>query len=86
MRTKKRSPLPTPAMVLELAGHTGMGVALGLALAFILTRIPTVGVMTLINHSASPRAAMLMFIGTFATMFGIGTTLTGLVFIVTKDS
>jgi hypothetical protein len=86
MRARKRPALLKPKKLLELANHTAMGIALGLAFAFVLTRISAFGVMALIDHSVAPRAAMWAFEGTFAMMFGIGTTLTGLVLIVTEDS
>jgi hypothetical protein len=85
MRTKKPSVLLTPSGMLELASHTAMGVALGLTFAFVLTRIPALGVMPLINHSVAPGTAMLIFVGTFAISFGVGATLTGIVFMMTED-
>jgi hypothetical protein len=85
MRTRKPSVLLTPSGMLELASHAAMGIALGLAFAFVLTRIPSLGVMTLIDHSVAPDSAMLMFVGTFAMTFGVGATLTGLVFMMTED-
>jgi hypothetical protein len=85
MRTKKRSALLTPSLVLEVASHTVMGVALGLGFAFALTHFAPFGVLTLIDHSAAPDDAVSMLMDTCATTFGIGATLTGLVFTTTKD-
>jgi len=41
--------------------------------------------MPLINHSVAPGTAMLIFVGTFAISFGVGATLTGIVFMMTED-
>lgn len=57
-----------------------MGVAMGRAFAFVLTLIDRMSVMALINHSADPRTTMLVFVGSFTLAFGVGATLTGLVF------
>ena len=86
MRARKRSSSLKPAVLLKLASHSAMGIALGLAFAFVLTRVPAFGVMTLIDHSVAPRGAMLAFVGSFAMMLGIGATLTGLLFMVMDES
>jgi hypothetical protein len=62
-----------------------MGIAMGLAFAFVLTLIDTIGVMALINHSADPKTAMLVFVGSFTLAFGVGATLTGFVFMMMED-
>jgi hypothetical protein len=84
MRTKKRSALLTPSLVLEVASHTVMGVALGLGFAFALTHFAALGFLGLIDHSAAPDDAVSMLIDTCVSTFGIGATLTGLVFTATK--
>jgi hypothetical protein len=66
-------------------GHTAMGVAVGLAFAFLVTHISALGIATLINYSPAPDAVMLMFVGTCAISFGIGATLTGLAITLTAD-
>ena len=68
-----------------MAGHTAMGVAMGLAFAFVLTLIDTIGIMALINHTADPKTTMLVFVGSFTLAFGIGATLTGLVFMMMEE-
>lgn len=78
MRGKKRSSLIKPSVLLEVASHTAMGVAVGLAFAFLATHITVLGIATLISYSRAPDTAMLMFVGTCAIGFGIGATLTGL--------
>jgi flagellar motor component MotA len=84
MRPKKRSALIKATLLLELAGHAAMGVAVGLAFAFVVTHI-TASDITLINHSPTPAAHLLTFVDTCATTFGIGATLTGLVITLTED-
>ena len=85
MRPKKRSALIKPSLLLELASHGAMGVAVGLAFAFLVTHITGLGIGTLISYSADPPAALLKFAGGCAATFGIGATLTGLVITLTGD-
>ncbi len=85
MRTRKPSAWLQPSALLGLASHTAMGIAMGLAFAFVLTLIDTIGVMALINHSADPKATMLVFVGSFTLAFGVGATLTGLVFMMMEE-
>jgi len=85
MRRKKLSALTTASLLLELAGHGTMGVAVGLAFALLVTHIRGLGIATLISYSLDPTATLMMFAGGCATTFGIGATLTGLVITMTKD-
>jgi hypothetical protein len=85
VRPKKRSAPIKPSLLLEASGHTAMGVAVGLAFAFLVTHISALGIATLINGSPAPDAVMLMFVGTCAISFGIGATLTGLAITLTAD-
>jgi hypothetical protein len=85
VRPKKRPASIKPSLLLELAGHAAMGVASGLAFAFLVTHIGTLGVATLISYSPNPSATLLTFVGTCATTFGIGATLTGLVITLTEE-
>jgi hypothetical protein len=85
VRAKKWSALINPSLLLEATSHTAMGVAVGLAFAFIVTHIAALGIATLINYSRTPDALMLMFVGTCAIAFGIGATLTGLAITLTED-
>jgi hypothetical protein len=82
MRARKPPALLNPSMLLGVAGHTAMGVAMGLALAFVLTLIDAFGVMALIAHA---KTTMLVFVGSFTLAFGVGATLTGLVFMMMED-
>lgn len=63
-----------------------MGVAVGLAFAFLVTHITAFGIATLINYSPTPDVVMLMFVGTCAITFGIGATLTGSAITLTEDT
>jgi hypothetical protein len=74
-----------PSLLMEATSHTAMGVAVGLAFAFLVTHITALGIATLINYSLAPDAVMLMFVGTCAITFGIGATLTGLAITLTED-
>jgi hypothetical protein len=85
MRTRKPSALLNPSMLLWVAGHTAMGVAMGLALAFVMTLVDAFGVMAYIVHSADPKTTMIVFVGSFMLAFGIGATLTGAVFMLMED-
>jgi hypothetical protein len=84
MRPKKRSLLIKPGALVGLAAHGTMGVAVGLAFAFLVTHIAALDIGTLINYSANPTATLLSFMGTCAATFGIGATLTGLVIMLTE--
>lgn len=79
MRAKRRSTHAMSGLVLAVASHAAMGVALGLVFALILTRTPFFGVLPLINLSTDPATTMMVFVGTVISMFGIGAALTGLV-------
>ena len=86
MRPKKRSALIKLSLLLEVACHTVMGIAVGLAFAFLATHITALGIATLINYSPTPDVVMIMFVGTCAMTFGIGATLTGLAVTLTEDA
>jgi hypothetical protein len=85
VRPKKRSALIKPSLLLEVASHTAMGIAAGLAFAFLATHISALGIAILINYSPTPDVVMIMFVGTCAITFGIGATLTGLAVTLTED-
>jgi hypothetical protein len=73
----KRSKLSKLDIILAVANHGAMGVALGLAFALILTWSPFFRVRDLIN--TDPRMTMAGFVGTVVLMFGIGAALTGVI-------
>jgi len=63
-----------------------MGIAVGLAFAFLATHITTLGIATLINDSPTPDVVMIMFVRTCAITFGIEATLTGLAITLTENT
>ena len=83
MHTKKPSSLITPSGLLRLLSQTVMGVAMGLVFALVLVVTNPSGIATLISHGGSQGIAVV--VGTFALMFGIGATLTGLIFMMAED-
>ena len=78
MRPKRPLALLKPSVLLGLASHTAMGIALGLAFALVLSFADAFGIMGLIAHSADPRTTMIVFVGSFTLAFGVGATLTTL--------
>ncbi len=84
LQTKRPSGLITPSGLLKLFGHAAMGVAMGLAFALMLMLVDPSGIATLINHGGNQGIAV--FVGTLVLIFGIGATLTGVVFIMTEDN
>lgn len=84
MRTKKRSAQPTTSVTLKLASHTIMGVATGLAFALILSLVDKYGLVNLIDHSADTDSTI-VFAGALVLTFGIGATITGLIFMLMEQ-
>ncbi len=84
LHTKRPSGLITPSGLLKLVGHAAMGVAMGLAFALILILVDPSGIATLIDHGGSQGTAV--FVGTLVLTFGIGATLTGVVFIMMENN
>jgi hypothetical protein len=83
VRTRKSPGLVSRSGLLKLVGHAAMGVAMGLALALILILVDPSGIATLVAHGGSQGPAV--FAVTLVLTFGIGATLTGVVFIMTED-
>jgi hypothetical protein len=83
VHTKKSSGLASRSGLLKLVGQAAMGVAMGLALALTLILVDPSGIATLIAHGGSAGPAV--FAATLVLTFGIGATLTGVVFIMTED-
>jgi hypothetical protein len=72
MRIKRPLALLKLSILLEIASHAAMGVALGLGFAFILTHIAARGIVALINVSVAPEDTLSTFMLTCVTTFGIG--------------
>lgn len=85
MRPRKRSARLNPTIMLEMACHTAMGVALGLGFAFALMFMDAFGIATLIAHSFQPKVTFALFVGSFTLAFAVGATLTGLVFTIMQE-
>jgi hypothetical protein len=85
MRSRKRSARLNPVIMLEMANHAAMGVALGLGFALALTLTNAFGVATLIAHSREPGMTLTIFVGTFTLAFAVGATLTGFVFTMMQE-
>jgi len=84
LHTKRPSGLITPSGLLKLVGHAAMGVAMGLAFALVLILVDLSSIATLIGHGGGQGTTV--FVGTLVLTFGIGATLTGVVFIMTEDN
>ena len=69
-----------------LLTHFLMGVALGLSLVLLLSLIDAFHVRDLIAKSGAPVQTKVMLVTTYALMFGIGATLTGLVLTLEDES
>jgi hypothetical protein len=67
------------APALRLAGHTTMGIALGLMFCLSAAWIDPSNITSLITHDAEPWTAAVVVVGFFASTFGVGAALTGIV-------
>jgi len=88
MRTKepgKPPALPNSVILLELACHALMGIALGLVFSLIMIMNDAFGITTLISHGADTQATTMIFVGTFTLAFGVGATLTGFLFTMLEE-
>jgi hypothetical protein len=83
---KEAIALRIASVLIELASHTVMGIAVGLAFALILLAVDQYDLASLIDHSEVPETTRLEFVGFVVLAFAIGVTLTGLVFMLTEDS
>jgi hypothetical protein len=66
--------------VLAVIGHLSMGMALGALLAMAVLLDDRARILQMFLDGPSPAAAIAVFVGIFATVTGVGATLTGLVF------
>ena len=83
---RRRTPIPTPSVVMKLASNTVMGIAMGLLFVLVLNILDQSGVVRLIDHSLDQGTTVLVFVGIIVMTFGIGTTLTGLILIMMDES
>jgi len=69
------------SVYVKIASHLVMGTGLGAALIFAIFIRDSHQIVEMIFNSASPRTTMLVFVGSFMTMFGVGAALTGFIFL-----
>jgi len=85
MRAEKPPAPRNSVILLELAGHAAMGIALGLVLSFTMLLNDAFGITTLISHGADARTTTMIFVGTFTLPIGVGATLTGFLFAMLEE-
>ena len=85
MRAKTKTSAVLLTSAVKLAGHTAMGLAIGLAFAFFVTRFDPLGIMALIGHNRVPGITPSILVGIIVLSFTVGTTLTGFVFMMMED-
>jgi len=85
MRAKKPPALRNSVILLELACHAAMGVALGLVFSFALILNDAFGITTLISHGADAQTTTMIFVGTFTLPIGVGAALTGFLFMMLEE-
>lgn len=71
--------------VVKLLGHATMGLAMGLAFAFFVTRFDPLGIMRRIGEETAPGITPSVLVGIIVLSFTIGTTLTGFAFMMTEE-
>lgn len=85
MRPTRRPLLRDPAIMLEMACHSAMGIVLGLSVAIALSCVESFGIAPLIAHSLDPEMMFAVFLTTFTLAFAVGMTLTGFVFTMMEE-
>lgn len=85
MRAKKPSAFRIASVLIELASHTFMGIAVGLSFALILLTVDQYGLANVMNHSEALEVTKLEFVGVVVLTFAFGATLTGLIFMFTEE-
>jgi hypothetical protein len=58
VRPKKRPALIKPSVLMEATNHTVMGVAVGLAFAFLVTHITALGIAVIAAYSLIPKVTV----------------------------
>jgi hypothetical protein len=85
MRAKTKTSTVLMTSAVKLAGHATMGLAIGLAFAFFVTRFDPLGIMALIGGDMVPGMTPSILTGIIVLSFTIGTTLTGFAFMMMED-
>jgi hypothetical protein len=82
---RKHPALQKSVILLELACHAAMGVALGLVFSLAVILNDAFGITALISHGADAQTTTLVFVATFTLAFGVGATLTGFLFTMSEE-
>jgi len=82
---RKKPSVRGKSIMLEMACHTVMGIALGLGFSFALVLIDTSTLAVLIAHSSEPKTTTMILVGFFTLAFAVGATLTGFVFTMMEE-
>jgi len=82
---RKKPSVRGKSIMLEMACHTVMGIALGLGFSFALVLIDTSTLAILIAHSSEPKTTTMILVGFFTLAFAVGATLTGFVFTMMEE-
>jgi hypothetical protein len=69
-----------------MAAHAAMGIAVGLAFALVVLAVDRDHVLSLIEREAALGTTTTELLASVVSIFAIGTTLTGLVFMLTEES
>ena len=85
MSEKRRSKALSASILIEMACHTAIGIALGLGFSFALALIDSSTIATLIAHSADPATTTIIIFSYFTLAFAVGATLTGFVFTMMQE-
>jgi ABC-type phosphate transport system permease subunit len=83
MRAKTSNVLFTSAI--KLLCHATMGLAMGLAFAFFVTRFDPLGIMRRIGEETVSGLTPSVLVGIIVMSFTVGTTLTGFAFMMMED-
>ena len=84
MRARKPPALRNSVILLGLACHAAMGVALGLVFSLAMILNEAFGMTTLISHGADAQTTMIV-VGSFTLPIGVGAALTGFLFTMVEE-
>jgi hypothetical protein len=85
MRAKTKTSAVVLTSAVKLLSHATMGLALGLAIAFFVTRFDPLGIMAKVGGDMVPGVTTPILTGIIVLSFTVGTTLTGLAFMIMED-
>jgi hypothetical protein len=76
---RARKPSKRVGVLVRTGNHTMMGIAIGLAFAFVSKRAEVFGIKALMEQSDAPATRLIDFAITCAIAFGVVATLTGMI-------